>query len=306
MSAATTDLPAFAGTLRALLGEVVLGQPRLVDALVVAVLTGEHVLIEGPPGVAKTTAVQALAAALELPFGRISFTADMLPGDVIGTEIFHPGRGEFQVRTGPAFVSLLLADELNRTSPRVQSALLEAMQERQVTIGPRTLALPRPFHVFATVNPGEQQGTFPLPESQLDRFALRVTVGYPDPATERRLLGRAGATVGGKVALPTASLDTVHADAKIVDYVVRLVAATRDGDGRVLRHGAGPRGSLHLLAVARAAAVLADRDYVLPEDVRRWAVAVLAHRLSLDYAAAAEGWTGERVIDEILAAAPVP
>jgi MoxR-like ATPase len=303
-------------------GRVVVGQHRLIDRLLTGLLTGGHVLVEGVPGLAKTLAVRTLAAALRLSFHRIQFTPDLLPADVIGTQIFHPGTGEFRTRRGPVFAHVVLADEVNRAPAKVQSALLEAMQERQVTIGDETHALPRPFLVLATQNPIEQEGTYPLPEAQLDRFMMKVLLDYPDRDEEREVLDLTGRVEPDRVVEPvlgpddvtvlSAAVDETYAADAVKDYVIDLVRATRPATGAVpdlgvyVRHGAGPRASRALLLAAKAQAFLAGRNFLTPQDVKDTAGDVLRHRLVLSYEAEAEDLTADAVLAKVLAAVPVP
>jgi MoxR-like ATPase len=302
---------------------VVLGQKRLVERLVIALLTDSHVLIEGVPGLAKTLVVSSLAEALDLSFHRIQFTPDLLPSDVTGTEVFSPASGSFSVRKGPVFAHLVLADEINRAPAKVQSALLEAMQERQVTIGDESFALPRPFFVMATQNPLEQQGTYPLPEAQLDRFLLKVLVDYPKREDECHIVdARARTAPAAKVRKVTAAaelqrairmLDEVYIDERVTGYIVDVVRATRDpaavklGDLQpLIETGASPRASISLALAARAHAFLAGRAYVTPQDVKSMAHDVLRHRLLLSYEAEAREIKAEDVITRVLDHVEVP
>jgi MoxR-like ATPase len=303
-------------------GRSLVGQHALVERMLIALLADGHLLIEGVPGLGKTLAVAALARALGLEFRRVQFTPDLLPADVIGTQIFRADRGDFSIKRGPLFAELVLADEINRAPPKVQSALLEAMQERQVTIGEQTLPLPRPFLVLATQNPVEHEGTYPLPEAELDRFLFKVTVTYPTRAEEEEMLRRHG-RMQRETAAPTAPvasreeiaalpalLDDVYVDPKIADYLLRIVTATRDpkasGLDGALRLGASPRGSLMLLLAAKARALLRGRDHVTPADVKELAPDVLRHRLVLSFEAEARGLTPDSVLDELLRRQPVP
>lgn len=311
--------------LRQQVEQQILGQSELVERLLIALLADGHLLVEGAPGLAKTKAVKVLAAGLEGDFHRIQFTPDLLPADLTGTEIYHPQDGSFRFDRGPVFHNLLLADEVNRAPAKVQSALLEAMGERQVTVGHETYPLPELFLVMATQNPIEQEGTYPLPEAQLDRFLMHVRVDYPDLATEREILrlNRAEALLPTPVAtaqrVSQRSVFTAR-DAvlglfmapDIEDYLVHLVLATRDpapygGDlGTWLRFGASPRATLALDRCARARAWLAGRDYVSPEDIQALAPDVLRHRVLLSYHAEAEGRTAQGFVEELLARVPVP
>ncbi|MBL8841338.1 MAG: AAA family ATPase [Planctomycetes bacterium] len=296
--------------------QVLVGQRALVRRLLVALLADGHALIEGVPGLGKSLAVAALAQASGLAFKRIQFTPDLLPADVIGTQIFRPGSGDFSVRRGPLFAELVLADEINRAPPKVQSALLEAMQERQVTIGEQSLPLPVPFIVFATQNPLEHEGTYPLPEAELDRFLFQVRLGYPERSEEEEILRRHGrgaparpvqaVTSRAELLAARALLERIHAEPAIHDYVLRLVAATRDPARKELRLGASPRAALALLVAAKAAALLAGRAYVTPGDVKELAPDVLRHRLLLSFEAEAAGRTVDLLLVELLRAIPAP
>lgn len=304
------------------LGKVVVGQENMVSRLMVGLLTEGHVLLEGVPGLAKTTVVTALAQALSVNFSRIQFTPDLLPADLIGTMIYQPNDGEFTTRKGPIFSNLILADEINRAPSKVQSALLEAMQERQVTIGDETYSLDRPFLVLATQNPIEQEGTYPLPEAQVDRFMLKVTITYPEAAEERRVLDMAlegGSRPITAVLQPNDIFEMqevvgmIYIDDQIKDYIINLVRATRDPKAFKLKNvaelidfGASPRASIFLGKGARAIAFLNGRGYVTPQDVKDIAYDILRHRVILTYEAEAEEKTSDDVIREILNAVPVP
>ena len=288
------------------------GKRETVRLAVAALLAGGHLLLEDVPGVGKTTLARALAAALGLGFRRIQFTSDLLPSDVLGVSIYDPRTHEFETRPGPIFTHVVLADEINRAPPRTQSGLLEAMQEGAVTIDQETHPLPRPFLVLATQNPLEQHGTYPLPESQLDRFLMRLSIGYPDAGAERAILLRRGvdATPAALPAVLDAErvralqerVDEVYADASLVDYLMAVVAATRREPR--LRAGVSTRGALAWLRAARAYALLEGRTFLIPDDVQRLAVPCLAHRLLLGAGAAHD--EAEAVLEEILAATPVP
>jgi MoxR-like ATPase len=309
------------GRVRTEVGRAVVGQHAMVDRLLVGLLTGGHVLLEGVPGLAKTLAVSSLAAALSLKFKRIQFTPDLLPADLTGTLVFNPRDGSFSAKRGPLFANLVLADEINRAPAKVQSALLEAMQERQVTLGDDSHPLEEPFLVLATQNPIEQEGTYPLPEAQSDRFMLKVRIGYPDRAEEKLILQRAGlaelpllhAQAGrDEVMAAREALGGVYVDDKIQEYVLDLVTATRRPrefglalDGYV-SFGASPRATLFLVRGAQALALLAGRAYVLPEDVKGIAPDVLRHRIHVSYEAEAEGIDGEEVARRILEQVRVP
>lgn len=294
------------------------GKREIVRLAVAALLARGHVLFEDVPGVGKTTLARALAAALGLDFRRIQFTSDLLPSDVLGVSVYDPRTHEFDTRPGPIFANVVLADEINRAPPRTQSGLLEAMQEGRVTINEHTFALPRPFLVLATQNPQEQHGTYPLPESQLDRFLLRLSIGYPAAVEERGiLLGTAGGHDRVEDIAPTLDaaqvlalqdrVDGVHADASLVDYVMAIVAATRTNPR--LRVGASTRAAIALFRVARAYALVDGRGYLTPDDVQRLVVPCLAHRLLPAGASAATVWAHEEaaaVLDAILTVIPVP
>lgn len=301
---------------------VVVGQQELLDGLIVGLLANGHLLIEGVPGLAKTTAIASLARGIRTGFKRIQFTPDLLPADLVGTLVYRPSEGDFVVKTGPIFSNLVLADEINRAPAKVQSALLEAMQERQVTIGDETHRLPEPFMVLATQNPIEQEGTYPLPEAQVDRFLMKLVVRYPDRAEERRILDRMAKTSTdleieaviepADIAHARELVDRIHVDDRIRDYVVDLVVATRDPDAAGLRFtelldfGASPRATIALVLVAKARAFLAGRGYVVPQDVKDAAPDVLRHRLGLSYEAEAEERTADDLISEMLDHVPVP
>ena len=296
-------------------GTAVVGRTRTLRLAMAALLAGGHVLFEDVPGLGKTLMARSIAQALGLDFRRLQCTPDLLPADVTGSFLYDPASREFVFRKGPLFAGLLLADEINRTTPKTQSALLEAMQERQVTVEGRTFVLPRPFHVLATANPIEYEGTYPLPEAQLDRFLLRLDVGYP-PADEevevlrRRLARRQEETLVDAVvdaerfAALQAGVERVDVDADVLRYCVDLTVATRAHPS--VDVGASPRGAQALVLVARALAVLDGRDYVLPEDVKECAVAALAHRLTLRAETWSSGLTGTQVITELLGVVPGP
>jgi MoxR-like ATPase len=290
------------------------GQQGLVDGLLIALLCHGHVLVEGVPGLAKTTAVRAFAAVLGLSFRRIQFTPDLLPADLLGTQVYEPARGEFRLHRGPVFHQVILADEINRAPAKVQSALLEAMEERQVTLAGGTLALPEPFLVMATQNPIEQEGVYPLPEAQVDRFMLKLRVDYPSRDEEIRIVhSRTGPEAPPQpsdildteqVTALRAAVQRVHVEPSLVDYAVALATASRAPASVAL--GASPRASIYLVEAARAHAFLDARDYVIPADVKRVAPDVLRHRLLLTYEAEAEGQTPEGVIADLLAQVPTP
>ncbi len=310
------------GEIQQAVGEVVVGQDRLVESLLVAILCRGHVLLEGVPGLAKTLTVRTLAGILGGSFQRLQFTPDMLPADVTGTMVFDPKTSEFVPHRGPVFANLVLADEINRAPAKVQSALLESMEERQVTIGDHTYELPDPFVVLATQNPIEQEGTYPLPEAQLDRFLFKVLVDYPASDDERRVLefhlGDQFPTAGTGTSLQEireleSVVREVYLDDRIRTYIINLVVATRQpaevglGDLKpLIAFGASPRASIALAVGSRALAMIRGRAYVTPEDVKELAPAVLRHRLVLTYEAEAEGATVEDITDRILLAVEVP
>ncbi|WP_187429502.1 ATPase RavA [Roseobacter fucihabitans] len=292
------------------------GHDVLIERLLIALLSGGHLLVEGPPGLAKTRAVKWLSDAVESTFARIQCTPDLMPSDVTGTPVYNPQDGSFEFVPGPVFHNLVLVDEINRAPPKVQSALLEAMAERQVTAGNDTHPLPDPFLVVATQNPIEHDGTFPLPEAQMDRFLLHVVLGLPDLATERRILDLVEAEVPGgaaprqamslqDLAEARAAVRAVHLAPELRDYIVRLVLATREGPLSVdIEHAVSPRGSLALAAASRARAYLHGRDYAIPEDVAEIAGDALAHRMVLSWRAVAEGRCARDVVADVLNATP--
>jgi MoxR-like ATPase len=302
--------------------KVIVGQGPLLDRMMVALLSRGHLLVEGVPGLAKTLAVKTLGQVLDLEFARIQFTPDLLPADLIGTMIYQQSTGQFAARKGPVFTNLLLADEINRAPAKVQSALLEAMQERQVTLGDTTHALPEPFLVFATQNPIEHEGTYPLPEAQVDRFLLKAKVSYPTGAEEREILDRmvSGATppvsrVLGRETISRLAqrVTEIYMDDRIRGYMVALARATRAprevGLGEIehlIAFGASPRATLAFSLAARAMAFLQGRGYVIPEDVKEIAKDVLRHRILLTYEAEAENVTTEEIVDRILERVEVP
>ncbi|WP_258069799.1 MoxR family ATPase [Arthrobacter sp. SX1312] len=296
-------------------GTVVVGAEGALRLALAAVLAGGHVLFEDLPGLGKTLAAKTLAQALGLDFRRLQFTPDLLPSDVTGSSIFNPATREFEFKPGPIFAGLFLADEINRTSPKTQSALLEAMAEAQVSAEGTTLPLRRPFHVFATSNPIEFEGTYPLPEAQLDRFLVRLRFGYPGPGGEQDIITRriarrqdetrvASVTTAEGLLRLQAAVESVGVDDDVIDYAVRLTAATRNHPA--VEVGASPRGSQGLVLLGRALAVLDGRTFVLPEDVKEGAAAVLAHRLTLTPSAWAQGVATEKVVRDVLAEVPTP
>jgi MoxR-like ATPase len=314
------DNSTWIGPLQAEMARVIVGQKHLLDRLLVALLTNGHVLLEGVPGLAKTLALKTLASGLAVRFKRLQFTPDMLPADIVGTMIYNPQDGAFRTKHGPIFSNLILADEINRAPAKVQSALLEAMQERQVTIGDETYPLPNPFLVLATQNPLEQEGTYPLPEAQIDRFMMKVVVSYPNRAEERAILDAMATSEALPSARPVVSaeqilnarhvVNTLYIDDKVRNYIVDLVLATRPPFAKNLegyiQTGASPRATINLTLAARAIAFLNGRHYVTPQDVKTIALDVLRHRVSVTYEAEAENVTSEDVVHKILDALPVP
>jgi MoxR-like ATPase len=308
--------------LRAEMAKVLVGRTELVDRLFIGLLCRGHVLIEGVPGLAKTLAVKTLAGAIRAEFRRVQFTPDLLPADISGTEIYQPATGTFTVRRGPVFANILLADEINRAPSKVQSALLEAMAERRVTIGGDTLPLPDPFLVLATQNPIEQEGTYPLPEAQVDRFLLQLVLGYPSAEEEKEIVRRSclpkeptvSPVLSGADVLELAELARqVRLDERLLDYIVALVAATRDPAAAGLAalagkvaYGASPRAAIALAQTAKAMALVNGRGYATPGDIKELAPDVLRHRVLLTYEAQAEGLTPDAVVQTILGAVAVP
>jgi len=313
MTMTLTEVRDLAAAIRAEVAKAIVGQEEPVEHLLVALLAEGHVLLEGPPGTAKTLLAQCFAASLGLDFGRIQFTPDLLPGDILGSNLFNFQTSQFTLTRGPIFCDLLLADEINRTPPKTQAALLEAMQERRVTLDGETHALPDRFMVVATQNPIESQGVYPLPEAQLDRFLFKLLVPYPSPEEEARIVTRFGQHRGpprpvdlgvvavadaGRLSGAVGALSQVTVAGGIVDYVVRLVRATRETSE--LSTGASPRAAVNLANAARARAALEGRDYVVPDDVKALAVAVLRHRLTLSPAAEIEGRLVETLVAELV------
>ena len=305
------------------IGKVIIGQHYLVSRLIVGLLANGHVLLEGVPGLAKTLSVRTLASAMHAHFSRIQFTPDLLPADVVGTLIYNPREGVFLTRKGPVFANIVLADEINRAPAKVQSALLEAMQERQVTLGDQTHDLPNPFLVLATENPVDQEGTYPLPEAQVDRFMLKLKVGYPSQAEERLILDRMATTQALPPVSPVVSLEQIMESRKLVDqiyisdavrdYIVQVVFATRDPEKAklpalkgLIRYGASPRATIALAIAARAWAFLEGRAYVVPDDIKTIGPDVLRHRVLLSYEAEAEEIGPEDVVRQVFDAIPVP
>jgi MoxR-like ATPase len=317
-----TENSAWIAPLREEVGRVIVGQKHLLDRLLIAMLTNGHVLLEGVPGLAKTLTLKTLASCISVRFKRLQFTPDMLPADIVGTMIYSPQDGAFRTKQGPIFSNLILADEINRAPAKVQSALLEGMQERQVTIGDETYPLPTPFLVLATQNPLEQEGTYPLPEAQIDRFMMKVIVDYPTRAEERRILDSMATTEPMEAPRTVVSaeqvinarhvVNTLFVDEKVRDYIVDIVHATRPPMAAELKlngyvqTGASPRATIALTLAARGMAFLNGRHFVTPQDVKSVAMDVLRHRVSVTYEAEAENVTSENIVEKILNTLPVP
>jgi len=313
------------GFVRELLGQlegVIVGQRYMLERLLVGLLGNGHILIEGVPGLAKTLTVTTLAQAIRASFQRLQFTPDLLPADLVGTQIYRPQDGQFYVKKGPIFANIILADEINRAPAKVQSALLEAMQERQVTIGDETMKLPEPFLVLATQNPIEQEGTYPLPEAQVDRFMLKLRITYPSKGEERQILERMAATQSkievqgviepGAILEAREVIDEIYIDDGIKDYIVNIVDATRDPQAyglelkNLIAYGASPRATIYLTVAAKAYAFLQGRGYVTPQDVKSIGMDVLRHRVIVSYEAEAEEKTSEDLVQEIFDNIQVP
>ena len=302
---------------------VIVGQKYLTERLILGLLTGEHILLEGVPGLAKTTSVNTLAQTIHADFKRIQFTPDLLPADLLGTQIFQPKTGEFVIKKGPLFANIILADEINRAPAKVQSALLEAMQERQITIGGETFPLGQPFMVIATQNPIEQEGTYPLPEAQIDRFMLKLKIEYPSKEEEKIIMQRM-ASSNNRVQVKTVVepetllkarevIDSIYIDDNLQDYILNLVAATRDPEkyklpslAGMIQYGASPRASIFLFRVAKAYAFLRGRGFVVPQDIKSIGFDVLRHRVILSYEAEAENISSEDVLQKIFDTIEVP
>jgi MoxR-like ATPase len=313
----------FIDTLRSEVSKVIIGQSYMFDRLLIGLLSNGHVLLEGVPGLAKTLTIKSLAQAIQAKFSRIQFTPDLLPADVIGTMIYNQQRNEFVVRRGPIFANFILADEINRAPAKVQSALLEAMQERQVTIGDSTYKLDEPFLVLATQNPLEQEGTYPLPEAQVDRFIMKVVVGYPTRSEEQIIIRQNVQGLGFDTVNPVVSVQEIsnarqmvrdiYMDEKVEQYILDIVFATRnpseyklDALKPLISYGSSPRGSINLAIAAKAQAFINKRGYVVPEDVRSICIDVLRHRIGLTYEAEAENITALNIIEQILAKVNLP
>ena len=313
----------FIPTLLTEMEKVMVGQKYLVERLLLALLTGEHVLVEGVPGLAKTTSVKALAQTVQAKFSRIQFTPDLLPADLLGTQVYQPKSGEFTIKKGPLFANIVLADEINRAPAKVQSALLEAMQERQITIGGETFILDRPFMVIATQNPIEQEGTYPLPEAQVDRFMLKLRVDYPSREEEKLIMQRMSSSNDGVSINPVVNpkelaaaqkvFDGIYIDENLQDYIIHLVSATRDPKqyklsslNGMIQFGASPRASIFLNRAAKAYAFLQGRGYVVPHDIKTIGLDILRHRIILSYEAEAEDVTSDDILKKIFDTVEVP
>lgn len=319
---AVKEASAWTGLLRQEIGRVIIGQRYLIDRLIVGLLANGHILLEGVPGLAKTLSIRTLAQAIESHFQRIQFTPDLLPADIVGTLMYNPQTGEFNTKKGPIFANIILADEINRAPAKVQSALLECMQERQVTLGEQTFPLPKPFLVLATENPIDQEGTYPLPEAQVDRFMLKLKIGYPTKEEERKILDEMASTAPNlevntvikpdEILKARAVVDSLYIDDKVKDYIVEVVFATRKPSeyGLNLDHfiqfGASPRATIALTLAAKAWAFLQGRGYVTPQDIKTIGTDVLRHRVIVSYEAEAEDLKSEDIIDQIFDTVPVP
>lgn len=313
---------AFIAVLKSEMEKVIIGQKYLIDRLIVGLLANGHILLEGVPGLAKTLSVRTLADAIHVDFARIQFTPDLLPADLIGTQIYNPKEASFSIKKGPVFANIILADEINRAPAKVQSALLESMQERQVTIGGETFNLPTPFLVMATENPVEQEGTYPLPEAQVDRFMLKLKIDYPELHEERQILDamsvtqkefKVNAVVSPKDIIEAREVvDSIYVDDKIKDYILSIVFATRNPQDYKLdiadyiRYGASPRATINLTLASKAHAFLSGRGYVTPQDVKSIAPDILRHRIIISYEAEAEELDSDDLIQRLLNELPVP
>lgn len=308
--------------LRQEISRVIIGQQYLIDRLIIALLTNGHVLLEGVPGLAKTLSIKTLSQAIKTDFQRIQFTPDLLPADIIGTLIYSPQESKFLTKKGPIFSNLILADEINRAPAKVQSALLEAMQEHQVTIGDTSYPLPSPFLVLATENPIDQEGTYPLPEAQVDRFMMKLKIDYPTPQEERKILDLMATTAPKPQVNPVVRpseilesrkiIDSIYIDDKVKDYIVQIILTSRKPSqfkldlDPYIQYGASPRATIALTLASKAAAFLNNRGFVTPQDVKSIAMDVLRHRVIVSYEAQAEALTSENIIQKILNAVPVP
>ena len=305
------------------LNQIIVGQKYLTERLVLGLLTGEHILLEGVPGLAKTTSVKTLAQSVKADFKRIQFTPDLLPADLLGTQVYQPKTGEFDIKKGPLFSNIILADEINRAPAKVQSALLEAMQERQITIAGKTFSLDEPFMVIATQNPIEQEGTYPLPEAQIDRFMLKLHIDYPSKEEEKLIMQQMSSSANSYKVKPVVDpedilaarkvIDSVYMDENLQDYIINLVTATRDPKGNqlssyagMIQFGASPRASIFLNRAAKAFAFLQRRGYVVPHDIKSIGMDVLRHRVILTYEAEAENVTADDILKSLFDTIEVP
>ena len=305
------------------LNQIIVGQKYLTERLVLGLLTGEHILLEGVPGLAKTTSVKTLAQSIKVDFKRIQFTPDLLPADLLGTQVYQPKTGEFDIKKGPLFSNIILADEINRAPAKVQSALLEAMQERQITIAGKTFSLDEPFMVIATQNPIEQEGTYPLPEAQIDRFMLKLHIDYPSKEEEKLIMQQMSSSANSYKVKPVVDpedilaarkvIDSIYMDENLQDYIINLVTATRDPKGNqlssyagMIQFGASPRASIFLNRAAKAFAFLQRRGYVVPHDIKSIGMDVLRHRVILTYEAEAENVTADDILKSLFDTIEVP
>ena len=317
-----SDSSSWVGAMRSEMGRVLVGQTNLVNKLLIGLLSNGHILLEGVPGLAKTLAVKALAGSLRAEFARIQFTPDLLPADLLGTMIYHPDQKTFAPKLGPIFANLILADEINRAPAKVQSALLEAMQERQVTIGDQSYDLPSPFLVLATQNPIDQEGTYSLPEAQLDRFLLKITIDYPSREEELEILDRMSSSDANEETSAVTTTETIAENRKLIDqiyidsavrgYIVDLVQATRTPGNyesslkNLIMAGASPRATINFARAARANAFLQGRAFVTPGDIKELAPEILRHRILLSYEAEAENVTTDQIVERLMSRVPVP
>ena len=305
------------------LNQIIVGQKYLTERLVLGLLTGEHILLEGVPGLAKTTSVKTLAQSVKADFKRIQFTPDLLPADLLGTQVYQPKTSEFEIKKGPLFSNIILADEINRAPAKVQSALLEAMQERQITIAGKTFSLDEPFMVIATQNPIEQEGTYPLPEAQIDRFMLKLHIDYPSKEEEKLIMQQMSSSANSYKVKPVVDpedilaarkvIDSIYMDENLQDYIINLVTATRDPKGNqlssyagMIQFGASPRASIFLNRAAKAFAFLQQRGYVVPHDIKSIGMDVLRHRVILTYEAEAENVTADDILKSLFDTIEVP
>jgi MoxR-like ATPase len=315
------DASSFIGDIFNEIHKVIVGQDELIKKIMVALLADGHILLEGLPGLAKTLTIKTLAKTIDTNYQRIQFTPDLLPADVVGTQIYNPKEGSFSVKKGPVFTNILLADEINRAPAKVQSALLEAMGERQVTLAEKTYILDNPFMTLATQNPIEQEGTYPLPEAQVDRFMLKVTIGYPDKKEERQILDRmeminpdievSRIATAEDILKARKLVDDIYISDELKDYIVDIVFASRKDNGfkdleNIIEFGASPRATIALIVTSKALAFIEGRDHVRSNDIKKMALDVLRHRIAISYEGEAQGMTSEDVINKILSTLPTP